>query len=319
MRAAGRSLLRPLSATDRSTRSTGGVDATENELIIGLSVVTEALAESDLKTIVTGLQFPESPRWHDGHLYMSDIAARRVLRVDESGTHVITETPNRPSGLGWMTDGRMVVVSMEDCRLIRLDDGKLTAYADLSPLARGSCNDMVVGPDGRAYVGEIGYDPWHGAPIRPGALLLVQPDGSSRVVADDVATPNGLLISPDRGTLIAAETHGDRLTAWDIGADGSLDRRRLFAALPGGPDGICLDAGGAVWVAIPTLGEVVRVEDGGRITHTLHTGDHVAACMLGGHDRRTLFVCSGRPEFSKVVEEGRVRAIGVRIPGAGWL
>lgn len=280
--------------------------------------MTEVLAETSLRTIATGLQFPESPRWHDGQLYLSDMFARRVLRIDASGTHVVAETVNRPSGLGWLPDGRIVVVTMEDGKVMQLNDGNPTTYADASSSARGSFNDMVVGPDGQAYVGDLGFDPWHGAPVEPGALVLVQPGGTARVVAEDVATPNGLLISPDGRTLIAAETHGDRLTAWDIRADGSLHSRRVFASVPGPPDGICLDADGAVWVAIPTMAVVVRVLDGGQITHSLDTGDHVAACMLGGHDRRTLFVCSGAPDFTKVDESGRVRAIDVPIPGAGW-
>src|SRR5581483_10148166 len=245
--------------------------------------------------IVDGLTFAEGPRWHEGALWFSDFFSKRVLRVDVAGyVDVVAEVPQRPSGLGWRPDGTLLIVSMLDRRLLRLDGDALSVVADLSPLAGGPCNDMVVDGHGRAYVGNFGSDRHKGEPLRNTCLVRVDPDGSVVRAADDLTFPNGTVITPDGRTLIVAETFGHRLTAFDVAADGALSRRRVFAELDGCfPDGICLDAEGAVWVADARNPRVIRVLDGGRIERTVSTGDRPAfACMLGGDDRQTLYVCT---------------------------
>jgi len=280
--------------------------------------LTEVLPQSCLTVVAVGLEFPESPRWHDGALYFSDMFGRRVYRVtDDGGVQHIMEVPNRPSGLGWLPDGRLLIVSMEDNQVLAHDGDETTGWSDLSPLVAGSSNDMVVDQYGRAYVGATGYNPWVGESIKPGILALVDEQGSARLVADDVGTPNGLAISSDGALLVVAETHRDQIVSFQISDDGSLSARRVFATLPGGPDGVCLDAEGAVWVAIPALQEVIRVRRGGDVTHKLEVGATVVACMLGGEDGRTLYVCCGDPDFTNLIAAGQVSSTRVPVPHAG--
>ena len=280
--------------------------------------MTEVLPHSSLTVVAVGLEFPESPRWYDSALYFSDMFGRRVCRVtDDGGVQHIVDVPNRPSGLGWLPDGRLLIVSMVDNRILAHDGVEVIGWSDLSSLVAGSSNDMVVDQHGRAYVGATGYNPWVGESIKPGVLALVHENGPARVVADDVGTPNGLAISSDGARLIVAETHRDQLVSFQIGTDGSLDDRRVFATLPGGPDGICLDEEGASWVAIPALQEVIRVRPGGQVTHKLEVGANVAACMLGGEDGDTLYVCCGDPDFTKLTAAGRILSTQVPVPHAG--
>ena len=280
--------------------------------------MTVVLPQSCLSVVAVELEFPESPRWHDGALYLSDMFGRRVCRLtDDSGAQHIVEVPNRPSGLGWLPDGRLLIVSMEDNQILAHDGDEMIGWSDLSPLVAGSSNDMVVDEHGRAYVGATGYNPWIGEAIKPGVLALVDENGFARVAAEDVGTPNGLAISSDGARLIVAETHRDQLVSFQISADGSLDDRRVFATLPGGPDGICLDAEGAAWVAIPALQEVLRVRPGGQVTHKLDVGATVAACMLGGKDGDTLYVCCGDPDFANLTAAGQVLSTQAPVPHAG--
>lgn len=280
--------------------------------------MTEVLPQSCLTVVADGLEFPESPRWHDGALYFSDMFGLRVCRVaEDGGVQHLVEVPNKPSGLGWLPDGRLLIVSMEDNQVLAYDGAGTTGWSGLSSLVAGSSNDMVVDQHGRAYVGATGYNPWIGESIKPGILALVSEDGSARMVADNVGTPNGLAITSDGARLIAAETHRDQLVSYRIGSDGSLDDRQVFAALPGGPDGLCLDDEGAVWVAIPALQEVLRVRSGGEVTHKLEVGDTVVACMLGGEDGRTLYVCCGDPDFTRLIAAGQVLSTRVPVPHAG--
>ena len=280
--------------------------------------MTEVLPQSCLTVVAVGLEFPESPRWHDGALYFSDMFGLRVCRLaGDGGVQHLVEVPNRPSGLGWLPDSRLLIVSMEDNQILAYDGDEMFGWSDLSSLVAGSSNDMVVDQYGRAYVGATGYDPWVGESIKPGILALVDEDGSVRVVADDVGTPNGLAISSDGARLVVAETHRDQLVSFRIGSDGSLDDRQVFAALPGGPDGLCLDDEGAVWVAIPVLQEVLRVRPGGEVTHKLEVGATVVACMLGGEDGRTLYVCCGDPDFTRLIGAGQVLSTRVPVPHAG--
>ncbi len=279
-----------------------------------------------LEPLVTGLAFPEAPRWHDGALWFSDFYDQRVARAGFDGrVETVVAVPGQPSGLGWLPDGRLLIVSMNDRRLMRLDDGgSLVQAADLSALARWPCNDMLVDAHGRAYIGHFGFDLQGRAPFAPASLLLVTPDGRARAAAEDMHFPNGAVLTPDGRTLIVAESYGQRLTAFDVTDDGSLARRRVWAQLEGkgvGPDGICLDAEGAIWLASPVTREVLRVREGGAVTHRIPTPGQAVACMLGGPDRKILFVFTGRvlvtPEQSRAERSGAIYAVPVNVPGAG--
>ncbi|MBI5583404.1 MAG: SMP-30/gluconolactonase/LRE family protein [Deltaproteobacteria bacterium] len=277
-----------------------------------------------LKTSVLaeGFLFPEGPRWQEGKLWVSDMQSRWVTTVDLQGkTEKIVEVPGSPSGLGWLPDGRLLVVSMIDRRLLRLDPEGLAEAADLSRLASFHCNDMVVDRQGRAYIGNFGFDFAAGEPASPAEIILVFPDGRARVVSDGLLFPNGTVITPDGGTLIVAETFGHRLTAFAVQPDGSLADRRVWADLEGVfPDGICLDAEGAVWVAAPEPGQVLRVAAGGTITHRVQVSTRPYACMLGSPERRTLFVCTAEssvPGRGRRGIGGRIETVEVEVPGAG--
>jgi len=277
---------------------------------------------SERNVLLDGLSFPEAPRWHDGRLWLSDFYHHRVLTVDESGkTETVASVPNQPSGLGWLPDGRLLIVSMLDRKLLRLDGAKTTEVADLSALAGGPCNDMVVDAEGRAYVGNFGFNRHAGEAERTTCIVRVDPDGKVTKAADDLLFPNGTVITPDGRTLIVGETFAKRLTAFDIAADGGLSNRRVFAQFADVfPDGICLDAEGAVWVADPRGNRTVRVKDGGEITDTVPTGSRGCyACMLGGQDRRTLFILtnSGSGPAAAEKSDGKVETLRVSVPGAG--
>jgi sugar lactone lactonase YvrE len=272
--------------------------------------------------LLDGLYFPEGPRWHDGKLWFSDMHGHRVIKLGLDGkAETVVEVPAAPSGLGWLPDGRLLVVSMEDRRLLRLDPSGLTEVADLSSIATFYCNDMVVDAQGRAYVGNFGFDLHGGATPGPAAIALVLPDGRSRVAADDMLFPNGTVLTPDGRTLIVGESYGARLTAFDVDADGSLRNRRVWATLDSAvPDGICLDAEGAIWVASPISAEVLRVRQGGAVTHRIGVEKQAFACMLGGPQRRHLFICtatSGDPKVAREKRDGRIEVVEVDVPGAG--
>ena len=280
---------------------------------------------SEVEVLLDGLTFPEGPRWHEGKLWFSDFYSLRVLTVDLQGNaETVAEVAQIPSGLGWMPDGTLLVVSMLDRRLLQIDDdGKQRVVADLSDLAGGRCNDMVVDAAGRAYIGNFGTDTPLSIddPPPPTAMVRVDPGGRMTVAADDLVFPNGTVISADGSLLVVAETFAGRLTAFDVGDDGSLANRRTFAQLEGAfPDGICLDSEGAIWVADAAGGRVLRVFEGGRIERTISVGERTAyACMLGGPDRKTLFICtctgSGADRAQK--KDGRIEIIDVDVPGAG--
>ncbi len=278
--------------------------------------------ESATEILLDGLTFPEGPRWREGRLWFSDFYSHRVIRVSLDGrAETVVEVPQRPSGLGWEPDGTLLVVSMLDRRLMRLANGKLEVAADLSSLATGPCNDMVVDREGRAYVGNFGFDRHAGEPERTTCIARVDPEGTVTRAADDLSFPNGTVITPDGKRLIVGETFTKRLTAFDIGAGGALANRRLFAQFEDCyPDGICLDAEGAIWVADARGNRVVRVFEGGRIERTVLTGAQGAfACMLGGEDRRTLFICTCSGSGPTVADKrgGRIEFARVEVPGAG--
>jgi sugar lactone lactonase YvrE len=277
--------------------------------------------ESDTQILLEGLTFPEGPRWRDGKLWFSDFYSHRVIRVDLDGrAETVAEVPQRPSGLGWTPDGTLLIVSMLDRRLMRRESGKLEVVAELAALATGPCNDMVVDRQGRAYVGNFGFDRHAGEPERTTCIIRVDPDGAVTRAADDLFFPNGTVITSDGKRLIVGETLAKRLTAFDIGAGGALTSRRVFTQFDDCyPDGICLDAEGAIWVADARGNRVIRVFEGG-IERTISTGKQGAfACMLGGEDRRTLFICtsSGTGPAMASKRDGRIEFVRVDVPGAG--
>ena len=266
----------------------------------------------DTTVLLTGLAFGEGPRWHDGALWLSDMHNHRVIRVGADGAaETVVEVPAQPSGLGWLPDGDLLVVSMVDRRLLRWDGRHLTEHANLMQLARFHCNDMVVDAAGRAYVGNFGFDLHAQANPEPADLICVHPDGRARVVARDLMFPNGTVITPDGGTLIVAESWGRRLSAFDVAPDGSLDNRRVWAELPSGavPDGICLDAAGGIWSASPSSNECVRQIEGGEVRHRVRVDQGAFACMLGGSEGRTLYILtagSSEPATCRETLSGRV-------------
>jgi sugar lactone lactonase YvrE len=274
--------------------------------------------------LLGGLGFAEGPRWHEGRLWFSDMGAGHVVAVDLDGrAEVVVEVTGRPSGLGWLPDGRMLVVSMGGRRLLRREaGGELVEHADLGGLASFDCNDMVVDGRGRAYVGNAGFDlSVRPLQVRPAEVVLVTPQGDARVVDDEVVFPNGSVVTPDGSTLIVAETFGQRLTAFTIAEDGSLTDRRPFALLDGvAPDGICLDAEGAVWVADATGATCLRVREGGDVVDRVDTGRGCFACMLGGPERRTLFLLTAEGFQGAAIRRrtASIEQVEVDVPGAGW-
>jgi len=272
---------------------------------------------------VEGLSFSEAPRWHAGHLWFSDFYTHSVHRADTSGKLTTVATvKNRPSGLGFTPDGCLLIVSMLDRKLLKLLDGALHEYADLARLAGGPCNDMLVTREGRTYVGNFGYDHHNGEARRTTRLIRVDPDRSVHQEAGDLTFPNGTALTPDGKTLIVAETHVGRISTFKVGPDGGLSEHRTFAALTGfAPDGLCIDSEGAIWVADIAGRRVIRLFDGGRIVQAISTGEDRApfACMLGGDDLRTLFVCTNTDSGPKMADkrDGRIETIRVEVPGLG--
>ncbi|HEY2301411.1 MAG TPA: SMP-30/gluconolactonase/LRE family protein [Acidimicrobiales bacterium] len=290
------------------------------------------MVSSTVRTVLDGLYFGEGPRWHEGALYFSDMHGHRVVRTDlqSPATTVVEITHDEPSGLGWLPDGRMLVVAMETQKLLRVEnDGTVVEHADLSGLARGSINDMIVRADGTAYVGDMGSRIHEGGERRPGQTIKVTPEGVVSCAADDLASPNGHILTDDGNTLIVAESAGSCLTAFAVGEDGELTGRRTFAVLHpdkeglpvAPPDGICLDEAGAVWVADPIGARVFRVLEGGEVTDSLNfDGVIPVACVLGGPDRRTLLMCVAADWKRDVVRQaptGRIDAMEVDVAGAG--
>ncbi len=283
-------------------------------------------------TFVDGFVFTEGPRWHEGRLWCSDMHDHRVVSIDASGqvTTVAEVTDDEPSGLGWLPDGRMLIVSMERQLVLRLDPtGALAVHADLSERAIGSLNDMIVASDGTAYVGDMGARIQGDGDRRPGQVFVVRPDGTSEVAAGGLKSPNGMVLDPGETELVVAESGGGCLTGFDRGPAGALEGRRRVAALsPSDPevpvataDGICVDAEGAFWFADPVGRRVVRVRPGGAVTDIIGMApEQPVACVLGGPGRATLYICAARSWKRDELEgtrHGRIAAIQVRVGGAG--
>jgi sugar lactone lactonase YvrE len=286
-----------------------------------------------VRTLLDDLVFTEGPRWHDGRLWCSDMHDHRVIStaLDGHADTVVRVEDDEPSGLGWLPDGRLLVVAMETQRLLRVEpDGELAVHADLSSAARGSLNDMIVAADGTAYIGDMGVRIHElGAERRAGQTFRVAPDGTWECAADDLRSPNGHILTDDGRTLIVAESGGGCLTAFTVRTDGTLTDRRTFAELRperddvlfAPPDGICLDADGAVWVADPLGARVFRVREGGEVTDTIRFTDVIpVACVLGGPGRRTLLMCVAadwKRDALVGTRSGRIVAADVDVPGAG--
>ncbi|WP_027930989.1 SMP-30/gluconolactonase/LRE family protein [Amycolatopsis thermoflava] len=292
---------------------------------------------SALTTIISGMSFLECPRWHEGRIWVSDFYTNRVFSAAADGTGLRTEleVPNQPGGLGWLPDGRLLVVSARDFTLLRREhDGRVVVHADLSGHVSGNLNDMVVDRLGRAYVGNFGFDIGAGADPIPTNLVRVDPDGTVAEAADGLHFPNGSVITDDN-VLVVGETFANRMTAFDIEDSGQLTNQRIwakFGEVPTGdfatvlsqvkvaPDGCCLDAEGALWVADALNGRVIRVQEGGDIVDEIQVGSGVYACMLGGDDGRTLFLCTA-PDFDPAARasthESDLLTVRVSVPHGG--
>jgi sugar lactone lactonase YvrE len=276
----------------------------------------------------TDLHFPECPRWHDGALWLSDMWDHTVYRFEADGArHVVHRFPDDedPGGLGWLPDGRMLVAGMLGRVVYRLEQGTAVVHADLRNLAPHQVNDMNVGPDGSAYVTQFGREMWDTkAGFGPTVMIRVAPDGAVEVGADDVMVPNGVAVADDGKTLVVAESAGARLSRYSV-RDGLLSDRRQVPVTPAAdmpfvaPDGICLDAEGGVWVADPLAKRVIHLSED-MIDQEIPLEDHPLACVLGGEDRRMLFICTNEvwsKHDRKDVPTGSVVSVRADVPGAG--
>jgi sugar lactone lactonase YvrE len=279
----------------------------------------------DVDTLTTGLAFGESPRWHEGRLWVADWAAEELIAVDLEGrSEVVARVRSFPFCFDWQPGGGLLVVSAAARQLLRRrSDGSFETFADLAGLSSHPWNEIVVDGRGNAYVNNIGFDLGAGAPFVPGTVAVVTPGGAAREVADGVAFPNGMVVTADNSTLIVAESYAGRLTAFDIGADGDLSNRRVWADLgDAAPDGICLDEEGAVWYGDVPNRRCVRVGEGGDVLATVELDRGCFACMLGGPDGRTLFLVTREwhgPESMAAEERtGQVQTIAAPARGAGW-
>jgi sugar lactone lactonase YvrE len=276
------------------------------------------------RIVMTDIALGESPRWHEGRLWFSDWGAQELIAVDLEGkSEIVDRLPSFPSCIDFLPDGGLLLVSSPDGLLLRRDPaGSVTTYADLTGLSDQPWNDIVV--DGRAntYVNNIGFD-FPAGEVADGIVALVTPDGSAHQVAEGVSFPNGMAVTPDNSTLILAESYAGRLTAFDIAADGDLTNRRVWAELgDGAPDGICLDAEGAVWYGDVPNARCVRVREKGEVLQTIELDRGCFACMLGGPDGRTLFMVAaewnGPSSIADGERTGRVLTVDAPAPGAGW-
>lgn len=285
----------------------------------------------EVKTLMTGLVFVESPRWHDGRLWFSDWGTQEIIAVDEHGaSEVVVRIPAaggagqpgiRPACIDWIPDGRLLIVAGRDRLLLRREpDGSIVTHADLKRLSDTTWNDIVVDGRGNAYVGNTGFDFPDGA-FATGIIAVVGADGAARQVAEGVSFVNGMAVTADNSTLVVAESYAKRLTAFDIASDGSLSKGRLWADLNDGyPDGICIDADNAVWYGDVPNKRCVRVHEGGEVLQTINLDRGCFACALGGADRRTLFLLAAdwRGPSTLDARSGQVLAVEAPVAGAGW-
>jgi sugar lactone lactonase YvrE len=278
------------------------------------------------RRLADGLVFPEGPRWYDGRLWLSDMFASKVVTCTPEGTiDTVLDTGGVwPSGLGFLPDGSLVIATMQDGLLVRWDNGTTSTLADLSAYGNGEkfwgcvLNDMVIDGQGNLYVGVYGRGPDHDET----GIILRRMDGSVELVAEGIAIANGMVVTPDGKTLIIAELGSDHLTAFDIADDATLHNRRIFARVPGStPDGICLDAQGAVWFGSVYTGEFFRVAEGGTVLDRIAVDGFAVAPALGGPDRTTLYLLTADTTKELLAQgkaDGFVEVVEVDVPGAGW-
>jgi sugar lactone lactonase YvrE len=276
-----------------------------------------------MDVLMDGIAFGESPRWHDNRLWFSDWGAGRVYSVAADGSSALeAEIESFPLCIDFLPDGRLLLVSSADRRVLRREpDGALTPHAELGAVASTPWNDIVVDGRGNAYVNNIGFDFPEGH-FTPGFIALITPDGAVRQVAEGLAFPNGMVVTPDGRTLIVAESYGNKLTAFDIAADGSLSGGRVWAAVDDHPDGICLDAEGAIWYGDVGTSRAVRVREGGELLETIDLDRGCFAVMLGGQDGRTLFIVANEwgeaDDMAGGAPRGQVLLTRAPAPRAGW-
>ena len=289
------------------------------------------------RMLLDGLVFPEGPRWHDGKLWVSDMHAHRVLTVDLQGkSETVAQFDDKPSGIGFLPDGTPIVTLMRSRKIVRFGKGGISLHSDLSKLPGTNLNDMVVDTRGRAYAGYRDKSV-NRANVKKGTeestegIVVIEPDGTSKILATGLRGPNGSAITPDGKTLIVAESWGDRLIAFRINDDGTLGPQRIFAELGTNPDGICLDASGAVWIGSPHGACFIRVKEGGEVLERINfeKGKWGVACVLGGPQRKTLFMLTAytdRDNLKRLVDfqadltstsKGLIETVEVSVPGAG--
>ena len=282
------------------------------------------IREHILQPLVDGLGFAEAPRWHAGALWVSDIARHEVLRIDVCSAAVerVFTTPGEPSGLGWLPDGSLLVVQMEEHTVLRGSADALALYAQTGAFSRGKLNDMVVGADGRAWLSNMGFD-YETETARSTTLVALDPQGIAYAAATELWCPNGMAIAPSGRQLVVGQSASREVLEFDIDSEANLGERRVFGTLPEGAcsDGLCMDAAGALWIASPTTREFLRMERGGRISDRVPTPErHAIACVLGGEDRRTLFCLTSSTlslRAARGTAEGRIGTVRVDVAGAG--
>jgi sugar lactone lactonase YvrE len=288
---------------------------------------SRVVPSSEARVLLSGLAFPESPRWRDGRLWVCNWGAQEIVAVDPEGRSeavLPAPTASLPFSVDWLHDGRMLIVAGREGLLLRREtDGSSATFADLNGISDRGWNEIVVDGRGNIFVNGPGFDMMAGEDFAPGIIALVTPNGSVRQVADGLAFPNGMAVTPDNSMIIVAESYARRLTAFAIDADGALSNRRVWADLGDGcPDGICLDAEGAVWYADVPNKRCVRVREGGKISQTIALDRGGFACTLGGADRRTLFIAAanwrGPETMFDEVRMGQLLTASAPAPGVGW-
>lgn len=280
--------------------------------------------EHALEPLVSGLGFGEAPRWHEDALWISDIARREVLRIDPASGAVqsILSTPGEPSGLGWLPDGSLLVVQMEEHEVLRWHRGDLALYSRTGAVSRSRLNDMVVDRNGRAWLSNMGFD-YETEPHQSTNLVGLEPDGRVFAAATELWCPNGMAINPENTLLVVGQSASREILSFRIAGTGELCDRTVFGTHPTGgcSDGLCMDAAGALWIASPTTHAFLRMEPGGNITDRVPTGErHAIACVLGGPERRTLFCLTAATlsiRAARLSTPGHVETVRVAVPGAG--
>lgn len=283
-----------------------------------------AMRELTATPLLDDLGFAEAPRWHEGRLWFSDIVRQRICRASDDGScETVLQLDVDPSGLGWMPDGSLLIVSMAAHEILRWRDDQLTLHARTAPLSRARLNDMVVDANGGAYASNFGFDFESGEAVRATNLVRIEPDGTVSAAATDILCPNGMALSPDGERLYVGQSASREVLEFRVEEDGFLCDRDVFATLPEGcmSDGICLDAAEGLWIASPVSHAFLRIERGGQVTHRIDTQDrHAIACVLGGEGRRTLY-CLTSPVMSlhraRTEQAGRIDQVQVEIPGVG--